>query len=370
MSLVPQPSETPPTASESLAQTLVIGNTTLARDIIVSNPQKVAYAGNIVLQNNTGGGGTDVIVNSIPLNGGAPLTQSVFVDTATNKLYRQTQTNETLAQTLAIGNSTGANDIVVASPQKISYAGDINLQNGAGSDVIINSIPVAPSFQQYELCYDNTAKKVYFQTPATFTAGAGVSFSGPPSSQTIANTGLLGLTSANAGTNIAITGTATNPIITATSGPSTIGVRFNSIQTLSLPALTDTGYNPFTFFTIALPPAFSGCNVFTIYIRSIAFVATTFSVNPISFKMYISDQFGSATTGAYDSNEGALSSYEWTGVINGQGYGASSLVWNYRPSVLSGNLYFNGFLTSSTQSLGTNGLQVILDIVGQTMTLV
>lgn len=153
------------------------------------------------------------------------------------------------------------------------------------------------------------------------------------------------------------------------------GVRYNSTQSLTLTPLTVIGYNPYTLFTINLPAAFAGCNVFTFYVRDIAFVATTPSIPAVSLQMYPSDTLGTNTAGvgAWDSNEGAMSKYEWTGVINGQGYGASNLVWNWRPSsinLVSPVIYINAFLTSSTQTVGTNGLQITLDIVGQKMTLV
>jgi hypothetical protein len=89
MSLVPQPSETPPTALESFAQTLAIGNVSLANDVVMSSPQKIDFAGNISLKCNSGGAGSDVIIDAIPANTGPTLTQGVVVDTTTNKLYRQ-----------------------------------------------------------------------------------------------------------------------------------------------------------------------------------------------------------------------------------------------------------------------------------------
>ena len=128
MSLVPQPSETPPTASESLAQTLVIGNTTLARDIVVSNPQKVAFAGSIQLQNNTGGGGTDVVINSIPV---APvaLTQGLVVDTTTNKIYRQTMTS---SSDFEISFLAGSGTYTVPGSTSTNYRVDYTVYGGGG----------------------------------------------------------------------------------------------------------------------------------------------------------------------------------------------------------------------------------------------
>lgn len=202
MSLVPQPSESSPTASESLAQTLVIGNTTGANDIVVSNPQKIDFAGNISLKNNSGGGGSDVIINSIPANGGPLLTQGLFYDTATNRVVRQFQQNETLAATLAIGNTTGAFDIIFTNPTRLLFRGDVNIQNntgGLGSDVIMG-IPPAPSPQQWELCYDPATQKVYYQQPlnsfptqpATYTASTNP---GPVANLQYVNNANLGMRS-------------------------------------------------------------------------------------------------------------------------------------------------------------------------------
>lgn len=164
MSLVPEPSQSPPTALESLAQTLAIGNITGANDIVVSNPQGIDFAGDINIQNNTGGGGTNVVINTIPPNPGPPLTQGVFFEVATNRLYRQIQTNENLSQTLAIGNTTGASDIVVSNPQKIEFLGDVYLK-GNGADVLIEGLPIAPGPTpiQYEVAYDPITFKLYYQ---------------------------------------------------------------------------------------------------------------------------------------------------------------------------------------------------------------
>lgn len=201
MSLIPQPSEGNLTASESLAQTLIIGNTTGANDIVVSNPQKVGFAGNISLKN---GAGTDVIIDTIPPNGGALLTQGVFVDTATNKLYRQFQQNETLAATLAVGNTTGANDIVISNPQKIQFAGNINIQGnagGLGSDCILGIPPNTGTSLPNELCYDVVNKKVYYQTqPNSFPTQSPATYGystnpGPVANIQYANNANLGMCS-------------------------------------------------------------------------------------------------------------------------------------------------------------------------------
>jgi hypothetical protein len=247
MSLVPQPSEGNLTASESLAQTLVIGNTTGANDIAVSNPQKVAFAGNISLKNNASGAGSDVIVDTIPANTGPLLTQGVFVDTATNKIYRQFQQNETLAQTLIVGNTTGANDIVVSNPQKIQFAGNINIQgnaSGLGTDCILG-IPAntGPNLIN-ELCYDSVNKKVYYQQqPNSFptqTATYGPSTNpGPAANIQYANNANIGMCSGGTYGGTYITTTINTSFYPAITPASQI-----IIQGLGLKPFTATATSP------------------------------------------------------------------------------------------------------------------------------
>lgn len=155
--------------TESLAGVLAVGNTTGANDIAVASPQKIDFAGNISLKNNSGGGGTDVIINAIPANPGPSLTSVVYYDPATSKLYTQTLTpsSEDLTQTLALGNQTGPNDIVFTSPQKASFLGDINLQCGAGSNVLINALPINNSVPFFEVQYDPTTFRLYYAPPTS-----------------------------------------------------------------------------------------------------------------------------------------------------------------------------------------------------------
>ena len=313
--------------------------------------------------NASGGGGGIASVSSAVGSGieatttgsAVSLTSGLVAGTGIQLVPSGVNKNLTINNTQVLTTANGSG--ITATTVGASTALSANLTAGNGITVVGSGV--------------NTSKQISNTGVLSLTAGTGIAVNQTTGNVSISNTGLTGLTSTNAGANITIGGTASVPIISASSPSTNDGVRFNVVQSYSLPALTDTGYNPYTFFSIPLSPAMSACNVFTMYIRSIAFVATTFSVNPVSFKMYISDQFGSATAGAWDSNEGALSSVDFPSVINGQGYGASNLVWNYRPSVLptAGSLYFNGFLTSATQSLGTNGLQLVFDLVGQRMQL-
>lgn len=136
---------------------------------------------------------------------------------------------DTLEEVLANGNITGPHDIQVSAGRSINASasgatvltrtlytesiapltfpigteigilgelatpGDLVLRNNAnagGTAVKIDSIPVAPSAQANVVSYDPATKNLYYQS-----AGGG------------------GVASVSAGTNISVTGTATNPIV-------------------------------------------------------------------------------------------------------------------------------------------------------------
>lgn len=151
--------------ANSLASVLTAGNTTGASDINVTSPQKVNFAGDISLKNGTG---ANVIIDTIPLNAGPSLTTALYYDTGTKQVKYQnlTPSTEDLTQTLALGNTTGPYDIVVSSPQKISFVGDITLQSGAGANVVVNALPINNSSPFFEVQYDPTTFRLYY-APAT-----------------------------------------------------------------------------------------------------------------------------------------------------------------------------------------------------------
>lgn len=138
-------------------------------------------------------------------------------------------TASTLEEVLANGNTTGPHQIVVSAGESINasasgasiltrtlhtetispltfpigteigilgnltFPGDLILRNNAnagGTAVKINSVPIAPTTQANVLSYNPTTKDVYYQASASG-----------------------GVASVSAGTNISVTGTATNPIV-------------------------------------------------------------------------------------------------------------------------------------------------------------
>lgn len=151
--------------SETLAQTLALGNTSGANSIYMDANQSIDFDGDIRLTNNRGGTGIDFIVQNIPPNLGAPITETLVYDTTTGQVLTQTPFSDSLAGTLATGNTTGANDIVVSAPQKIDFAGDISIVCGAGNDVLIDTIPANTGPSLTDVVYYNpTTKQVLTQT--------------------------------------------------------------------------------------------------------------------------------------------------------------------------------------------------------------
>lgn len=139
-----------------------------------------------------------------------------------------------LATTLGYGNTTGANNIVISSGQKLDagsanadilnlnvntinpidigvspdigvvgnlvFPGDINLRNnalGGGGNVVINSIPPATVPFPHILSYDTATNQLFYQgdyagTISAITAGSGISVNNAdPANPLISNTGLL-----------------------------------------------------------------------------------------------------------------------------------------------------------------------------------
>jgi hypothetical protein len=284
MSLVPDFPPAGSTANESLAQTLAIGNVSGANDILMSAPQKIEFSGDISLSNGVGG---DVIVDAIPPNTGPALTEAVYVDIATNKLYYQNivPTSQDLQQVLLVGNNTGTTDIDIFNGQAVSYDGNIRLVNnnaGGGTGVQIQTIPAntGPTLTS-GLVYDPATFNVYTQSlPGAYTAGtglnlignqfnntgvlsvasggAGITVGGTPSAPTVSNTGVVSITGANAGTGISIAGTATNPLITnagvvsITSGNAGTGISISG--TATNPTITNAGL-------LGLTPANNGTGI-------------------------------------------------------------------------------------------------------------
>lgn len=154
-------------------------------------------------------------------------------------------------------------------------------------------------------------------------------------------------------------------------GGTSICVRDNNTLTYNIPAgLLGIGYSPKTIFTIPLALAYSECNVYTLYIRSITGQIQTASGVPVSFQIYVSDQLGGIGSGAYDPTEGAITQYAFNNLNNFDTFTAVNLVWNWRPSSISSNVYINAFLTSPTSTLAFSSLQIVFDLIGQSATLV
>jgi hypothetical protein len=143
-------------------------------------------------------------------------------------------------------------------------------------------------------------------------------------------------------------------------------VRYSLTQTVTRAPITNVGFSPNSLFTINLPAQFSGCNVFTFYIRSITGSASTGSTVPITYIFYPSN----TANGAYDGSTGAMNQIAYTQATGTQAFTTTNTVLNYRSTLTGNTLYFNFFLTSATQTFSTTNLEVIFDVIGETMTLV
>jgi len=218
---------------------------------------------------------------------------------------------------------------------------------------------------------------------ANLTAGNGITItpSVANTSKMITNSGLLGLTSVNAGANCSITGTSTVPIINCVS-TSTNPVRNTTRQLLNytIPDPPSGGYvlnnsfpaNPQTVFTITLPSAYTGCNNFTFYIGNLSTVATTTSSSPnISFLVYPSNTLN----GGWTPLEGTMD-YTASFAVSGstQSNNFENVIWNWTPTGgLTGNkIYiniasYNNSIPATTTTI--TALNLAYDVVGVKATL-
>ena len=153
--------------------------------------------------------------------------------------------NESLAQTLVIGNVTGANDIAVSAPQKIDFAGDISLKNGVGANVVIDAIPLnAGAPLNTAMFYEPATNTVVYQNLA-------------PTSENLAQTLLIG--NSTGSTNIAVSnGQAVaydgDIILTNNNGGVGTNVNIKTIPANLGPTLTDgLVYDPATFNVYTQP---------------------------------------------------------------------------------------------------------------------
>jgi hypothetical protein len=314
--------------------------------------------------NASGGGGGIASVSSAVGSGieatttgsAVSLTSGLVAGTGISLVPSGVNKNLTINNTQTITSAIGSG--ITATTTGASTALTANITAG-------NGISITPSGA-------NTSKQISNSGVLSVIAGTGISVNQATGNTTITNTGLMGLTSANAGANIVISGTASAPIISASSPSTNDGVRYNAVQALTRPGQFGSTFNPVSIFSIVLPVEMQSCNVFTMYIRSMAFVASVSGTLTPDYRVYLSDQAGSATSGQFDSNEGALSYVDFDNIQNGQGYGASSLVWNYRPSQLTNTLFINGFKTDggASSAFAMNGWEITFDLVGQRMLLV
>jgi len=155
--------------SQTLAQTLALGNTSGANHIVMDAGQNVdvtggevfagtlnvvsieplapafstdigiegslVFPGPIEMRNNGGSFGVGLTIDSIP-SAVAPNANILGYDTFTHQITHQPALGgEDLAQTLAIGNTSGANDILMDVGQKISVETITDTQNITGNAV-------------------------------------------------------------------------------------------------------------------------------------------------------------------------------------------------------------------------------------------
>ena len=215
---------------------------------------------------------------------------------------------------------------------------------------------------------------------ANLTAGNGITItpSVANTSKMITNSGLLGLTSANAGANCSITGASTAPIINCIS-TSTNPVRNTIRKSLSytIPDPPSGGYvinnggtpNPQTVFTITLPAAYTGCNVFTFYMTSLRANSSTTAGSPLAWLVYPSNTLN----GDWNPFEGmdynrmsALPSAPSIEEFTNQ-------IWNWCPTggLTDNKIYINiaSYISGSPSTTTVINLGLDYDIVGTTATL-
>jgi hypothetical protein len=205
----------------------------------------------------------------------------------------------------------------------------------------------------------------------TLTASTNMTVGGTATDPTVVNNGVRSTT---AGTNIAVGGTANIPIINALP---TI-VRVSSVITSlyeneTTPILLNNQVltNPTTAITTTLPPAFTGCNTFTLYIRSIEVISgSTHSGGNIFFNLYLSQSLNTAR----NVNDGAIIAQFYSVPPTRTTTTVSNVVWNWAPTggLTGNNIYWT--LTSTTPTTPTSTtnitrLQIIYDIEGDFTTL-
>jgi hypothetical protein len=206
----------------------------------------------------------------------------------------------------------------------------------------------------------------------TLTASTNMTVGGTATDPTVENNGVRSTT---AGTNITVGGTANIPIINAL--PTIVRVSSvitslyqNNVSPIQLNNFVST--NPTTAIAITLPPAFTGCNSFTFYIRSIEITSqSTYSgAGNVFFNVYLSQSLDTAR----NDNDGATIAQFFSVLPSLRITRAFNVVWNWAPTggLTSNTFYFN--LTSTTPTSPTSTttitrLQIIYDVEGHFNTL-
>ena len=205
----------------------------------------------------------------------------------------------------------------------------------------------------------------------TLTAGTNMLLGGTATDPTVINNGVRSIT---AGTNITLGGTANIPVINATNNTVRNTTMITSVFNSSGSPIVlnnDPTTFPKTVISITLPSAFTGCNTFTFYIRTLSIqTTTTFTTGVVYFNVYLSQTLD----GAINSNNGALISRSFSVNNSTTVSNYDNVVWNWAPTggLTSNTFYFNASslaFTSPTSFTNISNLTVEYDVVGSFTTL-
>ena len=205
----------------------------------------------------------------------------------------------------------------------------------------------------------------------TLTAGTNMTIGGTATDPTVINNGVRSLT---AGTNITLGGTANIPVINASPNTvrntSMITSVFNSSGS-PIVLNNDPALYAKTAITTTLPSAFTGCNTFTFYIRTLSIQTTsTFTTGLVYFDVYLSQTLDAARS----SSNGAMIARSFSAPNATTAQSVDNVVFNWAPTggLTSNTFYFNASslaFTSPTSFTNISNLTVEYDVVGNFTTL-
>jgi hypothetical protein len=194
---------------------------------------------------------------------------------------------------------------------------------------------------------------------------------GTATDPTVINNGVRSIT---AGTNITVGGTANIPVINATNNTVRVSSVITSVFNNSVSPIVlnnDPALYAKTAITTTLPSAFTGCNTFTFYIRTISIQTnSTFTTGLVYFYVFPSQTLDAQI----NLNNGAMLSRSFSANNSTTVQNVDNVVFNWAPTggLTGNNIYWNVAplaYTSPTSTTSVSNLTIEYDVVGNFTTL-